>query len=107
MSAGLTRSSDAVRLLKRKLGEVGRARVSSPEVERTTLTRRRSLPCEGRGSLRPARAADAGYAIADENVLHEGAAKLEALLEAQRGALRVVVPMRNGKVTAKSRSGDT
>ena len=31
------------------------------------------------------------YAIADENMLREGAAKLEALLEAQRGAFRVVV----------------
>jgi len=42
------------------------------------------------------------YAIADESMLREGAAKLEALLEAQRGALRVVVPLRTGKVTAKS-----
>ena len=33
--------------------------------------------------------------------------KLEALLEAQRGALRVVVPLRTGKVTAKSAGGDT
>jgi len=47
------------------------------------------------------------YAIADESMLREGAAKLEALLEAQRGALRVVVPLRTGKVTAKSAGGDT
>ena len=46
------------------------------------------------------------YAIADENMLREGAAKLEALLEAQRGAFRVVVPLRTGKVTAKSAGGD-
>ena len=38
------------------------------------------------------------YAIADESMLREGAAKLEALLEAQRGALRVAVPLRTGKV---------
>ena len=37
------------------------------------------------------------YAIADESVLREGAAKLEALLAAQRGALRVVVPLRTTK----------
>ena len=42
------------------------------------------------------------YAIADESMLREGAAKLEALLQAHRGALRVVVPLRTGKVTAKS-----
>jgi len=42
------------------------------------------------------------YAIADESMLREGAAKLEALLEAQRGALRVVAQLRNDKVTAKS-----
>ena len=42
------------------------------------------------------------YAIADERMLREGAAKLEALLQAQRGAFRVVVPLRTGKVTAKS-----
>jgi integrase-like protein len=42
------------------------------------------------------------YAIADESMLREGAAKLEVLLQAQRGALRVVVPLRTGKVTAKS-----
>jgi len=45
------------------------------------------------------------YAIADESMLREGAAKLEALLEAQRGALRVVAPLRTGKVTAKSAGG--
>jgi hypothetical protein len=39
------------------------------------------------------------YAIADENMLREGAAKLEALLETQRGAFRVVVPLRTGKVS--------
>ncbi len=42
------------------------------------------------------------YAIADESMLREGAAKLEALFEAQRGAVPVVVPLRTGKVTAKS-----
>jgi integrase len=42
------------------------------------------------------------YAIADERMLREGAAKLEALLQAQRGAVRVVVPLRTGKVSAKS-----
>jgi len=47
------------------------------------------------------------YAIADESLLREGAAKLEALLEAQRGALRVVVPLRTGKVTAKSGGVET
>ena len=36
----------------------------------------------------------------------ESAANLDALLEAQRGALRVVVPLRTGKVTAKSAGGD-
>lgn len=36
-SAHSTNRPDAVRLLKQKLGEVGRGRVSSPEVERTTL----------------------------------------------------------------------
>jgi len=46
------------------------------------------------------------YAIAEESMLREGAAKLEALLQAQRGALRVVVPLRTGKVTAKSPGGD-
>jgi len=39
-------------------------------------------------------------------MLREGAAKLETLLQAQRGALRVVVPLRTGKVTAKSPGGD-
>ncbi len=39
-------------------------------------------------------------------MLREGAAKLEALLQPQRGALRVVVPLRTGKVTAKSPGGD-
>ena len=47
------------------------------------------------------------YAIADESMLREGAAKLEALFEAQRGALRVVVPLRTGKVTAKSGGVET
>jgi integrase len=42
------------------------------------------------------------YAIADESMLREGAAKLEALLEAQRAAFRVVVPLRNDKVSTKS-----
>ncbi len=46
------------------------------------------------------------YAIADESMLREGAAKLEALLQAQRGAFRVVVPLRTGKVSAKSPGGD-
>ena len=46
------------------------------------------------------------YAIADETMLREGAAKLEALLQAQRGAFRVVVPLRTGKVSAKSAGGD-
>jgi len=45
------------------------------------------------------------YGIADESMLREGAAKLEALLEAQRAALRVVVSLRTGKVTAKSGGG--
>ena len=31
-------------------------------------------------------------------MLREGAAKLEALLQAQQGAMRVVVPLRTGKV---------
>ena len=39
-------------------------------------------------------------------MLREGAAKLEALLQAQRGAVRVVVPLRIGKVTAKSAGAD-
>jgi len=39
-------------------------------------------------------------------MLREGAAKLEALLAAQRGAPRVVVPLRTGKVTAKSGAGE-
>ena len=47
------------------------------------------------------------YAIADESMLREGAAKLEALFEAQRGALRGVVPLRTGKVTAKSGGVET
>jgi len=47
------------------------------------------------------------YAIADESMLREGAAKLEALLAAQRGTLRVVVPLRTGKVTAKSGGVET
>ena len=42
------------------------------------------------------------YAIADESMLREGAAKLEALLDAQRNAHPVVVPLRTGKVSAKS-----
>ena len=42
------------------------------------------------------------YAIADESMLREGAAKLEALMAAQRGALRVVVPLRTDKVSTKS-----
>jgi integrase len=42
------------------------------------------------------------YAIADESMLREGAVKLEALFEAQRGAMPVVMPLRTGKVTAKS-----
>jgi len=42
------------------------------------------------------------YAIADETMLREGAAKLEALLAVQRGAFRVVIPLRNDKVSAKS-----
>ena len=42
------------------------------------------------------------YAIADERALREDAAELEAVLEAQRGAFRVVVPLRNDKVSAKS-----
>ena len=46
------------------------------------------------------------YAIADESMLREGAAKLEALLQAQRGVTRVVVPLRTGKVTAKFPGGD-
>ena len=46
------------------------------------------------------------YAIADENMLREGAAKLKALLEAQRGAFWLVVPLRTGKVTAKSAGRD-
>jgi len=46
------------------------------------------------------------YAIADESMLREGAAKLEALLQAQRGVTRVVVPMRSGKVMAKFPGGD-
>ena len=46
------------------------------------------------------------YAIADERMLREGAAKLEALLQAQRGVTRVVVPMRSGKVMAKFPGGD-
>ena len=41
------------------------------------------------------------YAIADESMLREGAAKLEALLEARRGALRVVVPLRTDKVSTR------
>jgi hypothetical protein len=36
-SSHSTNRADAVRLLKRKLGEAGRGRVYSPEVERTTL----------------------------------------------------------------------
>jgi hypothetical protein len=42
------------------------------------------------------------YAIADESILREGAAKLESLLEARRGVLRVVVPLRTDKVSTKS-----
>lgn len=45
------------------------------------------------------------YVIADESLFREGAVKLEALLQAQRGAMRVVVPLRTGRVTAKSRPG--
>ena len=47
------------------------------------------------------------YAIADESMLREGAAKLEALFQAQQGAAPVVVPLRTGKVSAKSAVGDT
>jgi len=47
------------------------------------------------------------YAIADETMLREGAAKLEALLAAQRGTFRVVVPLRNDKVSAKSAGIET
>src|SRR5262245_34963980 len=47
------------------------------------------------------------YAIADEAMLREGAAKLEALLEAQRGAFRVVVPLRNDNVSTKSAGIET
>src|SRR5262249_317222 len=43
------------------------------------------------------------YAIADESMPREGAAKLEALLQAQRSALRVVIPLRTGKVSASRR----
>jgi hypothetical protein len=39
-------------------------------------------------------------------MLREGAVKLEALFEAQRGAMSVVMPLRTGKVTAKSTVGD-
>jgi hypothetical protein len=46
------------------------------------------------------------YAIADERMLREGAAKLEALLQAQRGGFRVVVPLRTGKVSAKAAGAD-
>jgi len=42
------------------------------------------------------------YLIADESMLREAAAKLEALLAAQRGALRVVVPLRTDNVSTKS-----
>jgi hypothetical protein len=48
----------------------------------------------------------AGALVADESMLREAAAKLEALLQAQRGALRAVVPLRTGKVTAKSAGFD-
>ena len=47
------------------------------------------------------------YAIADESMLREDAAKLEALLAAQRGAFRVVVPLRNDKVSTKSAGVET
>jgi hypothetical protein len=47
------------------------------------------------------------YAIADESMLREGAVKLEALLAAQRGALRVVVPLRTDKVSTKSGGVET
>ena len=46
------------------------------------------------------------YAIAGESMLREGAAKLEALLEAQRNAHPVVVPLRTSKVSAKSAGGE-
>ena len=46
------------------------------------------------------------YAIADESMLREGAAKLEILLQTQGSVTRVVVPLRTGKVTAKSAGGD-
>jgi len=46
------------------------------------------------------------YAIADERMLREGAAKLEALLQAQRGVTRVVVPLRTAKVMPKFPGGD-
>ena len=47
------------------------------------------------------------YAIADESMLREGAAKLEARLAAQRGTLRVVVPLRTDKVSTKSGGVET
>ena len=47
------------------------------------------------------------YAIADESMLREGAAKLEALLEAQRGAFPVVIPLRTDKVSTKSGGAET
>jgi hypothetical protein len=37
------------------------------------------------------------YAITDDTMQREGAAKLEALLHAQRGVFRVVVPLRTAK----------
>jgi hypothetical protein len=46
------------------------------------------------------------YAIADESMLRESAAKLEALFEVQPGALPVVVPLRTGKVTAQASLGE-
>lgn len=43
------------------------------------------------------------YAIADESVFWENAAKLEALLQAQRDLTRMAVPQRTGRVTRHSR----
>jgi hypothetical protein len=47
------------------------------------------------------------YAIADESMQREDAVKLEALLEAQRGAFCVVVPLRTDKVSTKSGGVET
>ena len=40
-------------------------------------------------------------------MLREAAAKLEVLLETQRGAFRVVVPLRNDNVSTKSAGVET